>query len=83
MGDHGIAMPDSERLPPGRQPYDQLVGMRVGGVAGALVGAVLAAVVGSAWLLLAGAVLGGAAGYLFERRNVRRDKNALPPRRGD
>ena len=71
-------MSNSERLPPGRQPYDGLVGLRVGGVVGGLVGAVVAAIAGAPWLLLLGAALGGAAGYLSERRNVRQDVERLP-----
>ena len=59
-----------DSYPPGRQPYDALVGMRVGGLAGAILGGILTAVLGAGfvWLILAGAVVGGVAGYMWERR---------------
>ena len=61
-------------LPPGRQWYDPLNGIRVGGLAGAIVGGVVTALlgIGYVWLVVAGAVAGGAAGFLWERRSLRR-----------
>lgn len=67
-----------DRLPPGRQPYDPANGLRVGAFVGGLVGGGLTALLGTdqAWLVLAGAVLGGALGYGVERAELRQ-------RRGD
>jgi len=64
---------EDQRLPPGRQPYDALNGLRVGGLAGAVLGAVITALttVGLVWLVPAGAVAGAVAGYLYERRRMR------------
>jgi hypothetical protein len=61
------------RLPPGRQPYDALNGLRVGGLAGALLGAGVTALttIGLVWLVPVGAVAGATAGYLYERRRMR------------
>ena len=56
-----------DRLPPGRQPYDSLNGLRVGGLAGALLGGVVALVLGSPWLILGGAIVGAASGYFYEQ----------------
>lgn len=75
-------MDESEeyRLPPGRQPYDVLNGLRIG----ALVGGILAAIVmvvtsfDSLWVLLVGAVIGGATGYLYERRRLNAARTAPP-----
>ena len=79
--DDGMAMDEnnSSRLPPGRQPYDVLNGLRVGAFAGLALGAVAAAVTRIPWLLLIGVVVGAIAGYLWERRRLREDLAALPP----
>ena len=70
------------RLPPGRTPWDPLIGFRVGAWIGALLlgalGGVAAGVtgVGGVWLVVGGvvigAVIGGVIGYRSERRKVRR-----------
>lgn len=62
---------DGYHLPPGRQPYDPLSGFRVGAIAGGLLGAVAVVATGSGWFLLAGAITGGAVGYVSERRKLR------------
>jgi uncharacterized protein YcfJ len=71
-------MPESDPrpLPSGRQPYDPLNGLRVGALSGGLMGAVATATTsaGYAWLVLVGAVAGGATGYWYERRRLRRDR---------
>ena len=59
------------RLPPGRQPYDSLVGLRVGAIAGGVLGAVAAVALNQPLLILVGALIGAAVGYLTERRKVR------------
>lgn len=64
-------------LPPGRQPYDSLTGLRVGAVAGGLLGGLGGVAMGTPWLLLAGAVIGAAVGYLTERRKVRNETQKL------
>lgn len=63
-------MNDDYKLPPGRQPYEQIVGLRVGALAGGLIGALATAVAGVryAWLVLAFAVVGAAAGVWAQRR---------------
>jgi hypothetical protein len=59
-------------LRPGQQPYDPLNGLRVGGLAGGILGGIATAVtsVGNVWLVVVGVVLGGAIGYLYERRKM-------------
>lgn len=66
-------MDEKRPLPPGRQPYDPLNGVRVGALAGALAGVVATAATRTTWFLLAGAVIGGAIGYLTERRKLHGD----------
>jgi len=72
-----VVSKNRDRLPPGRQPYDRLVGLRVGAVAGGLLGGVVGAVMGTPWLLVAGAVIGAAVGYMTERRKVRNEAQQL------
>lgn len=66
-----------DRLPPGRQPYDRLVGLRVGAVAGGVFGGIVGVVTGAPWLLLVGAGIGAVVGYLTERRKVRNEAQQL------
>ncbi len=68
---------DRTRLPPGRQPYDPLNGLRVGALAGGVLGAIGAAVTHIGWIILIGAVAGGAIGYLTERNRLRRGARRL------
>ncbi len=58
------------RLPPGRQLYDPLNGLRVGVFAGVIVGGAVFALTGAVTALIGGAVLGGAVGYVSERRRL-------------
>lgn len=69
----------SPRLPPGRQLYDPLNGLRVGGLAGGLIGGIVTAATSIAlvWLVGAGAIVGGAFGYWYERRRLRREQARL------
>lgn len=66
-------------LPPGRQPYDALNGLRVGAFAGLVLGATAAALTRIAWFLLIGTIAGAIVGYVWERRRIREDLAALPP----
>ena len=65
-----MSKPRRTRLPPGRQLYDPLNGLRVGVFAGVIVGAVAFAVTGLVWTLFSAAVLGGVIGYVSERRKL-------------
>ena len=62
--------PDTPRYEEGQQPYDQLVGMRVGALVGGVVGVVAAIPSGGAawWLIPIGAAVGGFAGHRLARR---------------
>ena len=75
--EHDVSLmpqPDEYRLPPGRQPYDALNGLRVGALAGAVLGFVIAVLSPlGAWVLFVTAAVGAAVGYWSERRS-------LPPR---
>ena len=74
-------MDESEdyQLPPGRQPYDVLNGLRIGALAGGIVGAIVLVVTSleSLWVLLVGAAIGAVVGYVYERRklNAARDSS--------
>jgi len=69
----------SPRLPPGRQLYDPLNGLRVGAFAGGLIGGIVTAVttIALVWLVVAGAIVGGAVGYWYERHRLRREQASL------
>jgi uncharacterized protein YcfJ len=71
---------DDYRLPPGRQPYDVLNGLRIGALVGGIIGAIVMVVTGvqSLWVLLAGAVIGGLVGYLYERRRLNAARTPPP-----
>ena len=60
---------EASSLPAGRQPYDPLVGLRVGAIAGGILGVILLAIssLASFWFVVIGAVAGGAIGYWTER----------------
>lgn len=61
------------RLRAGRPPWEPLNGIRIGGFAGMLLGAVVGAVTSTAifWFLIAGAIIGGVAGYFVASRGMR------------
>ena len=75
-------MDESEdyRLPPGRQPYDVLNGLRIGALSGGIVGAIVMALTSldTLWVLLVGAAIGGAIGYLYERRRLNAARSVPP-----
>lgn len=62
-----------DRLPAGRTPWDVFNGLRVGALAGGLLGATVPIVFGAswAWVVVVGAAVGGATGYLSQRRSRR------------
>jgi uncharacterized membrane protein len=66
-GDDGSQTTNGDRpsYPPGKQPYDKLVGLRVGALVGGLIGGLGAFVLGGvfAWLILIGTVIGGIIGH--------------------
>lgn len=70
-----MATPENDRLPPGRQPYDALNGLRIGALAGGVLGVIATVLFSLANIgpTLAGAVIGGAAGYFSEKRKVKRE----------
>lgn len=61
------------RLKAGRPPWEPLNGIRIGGFAGMLLGAVVGAVTNTAifWFLIAGAVIGGIAGYFVASKGMK------------
>lgn len=65
-----MTAPSPSKLPPGTSPWDVFSGIRVGVVAGGLAGAVLTLIAGwsAAWMVPTAAVLGGAVGYMTEKR---------------
>ena len=56
-------------FPRGRQPYDRLIGFRVGAIAGGILGVIVIAIssLASFWVVLVGAAIGGGVGYWTER----------------
>ncbi len=61
----------TDRLPPGRQPYDPLNGLRIGALAGGIVGAVIAGLTGlGIWLVLVTAIVAAAFGYSSQKRKL-------------
>jgi hypothetical protein len=68
------------QLPPGRQPYDVLNGLRIGALVGGILGAIVMVLTSldSLWVLLIGAAIGGVAGYLYERRRLNAARSAPP-----
>jgi hypothetical protein len=61
----------TDRLPPGRQPYDPLNGMRVGALAGGIVGAVIAGLTDLGfWFVFLVAIVAAAVGYWTQKRKL-------------
>ena len=59
---------DEKTLPPGVQPYDRLNGARIGALAGGVIGMIPAWIFWPAFgWAIAGAVIGGLVGYLYQR----------------
>ena len=68
---------DEKTLPEGVQPYDRINGVRIGALAGGVLGIVPAWIFWPAFgWVLAGAAVGGLAGYLYQRREEGRPPNA-------
>jgi len=63
---------DNPKYSPGVQPYDSLNGARIGAIAGGLLALIPGAVLGPpiVWLL-AGAIVGGVGGFMWQRRENR------------
>lgn len=61
----------SDRLPPGRQPYDPLNGLRVGALTGGIVGAVIAGLTDlGLWFVFLVAIVAAAVGYWTQKRKL-------------
>jgi hypothetical protein len=61
----------ADRLPPGRQPYDPLNGLRVGALAGGIVGAVIAGLTDlGLWFVFLTAIVAATVGYVTQRRKL-------------
>jgi predicted MFS family arabinose efflux permease len=60
-------------LPPGREPWDPVNGLRIGAFTGAVIGAVLIALSGVAsfWIVAGCGAIGGGVGYWAEKRKQR------------
>ncbi len=61
----------NDRLPPGRQPYDPLNGLRVGALTGGIIGAVIAGLTDiGIWFVFLMAIVAGAIGYWSQKRKL-------------
>ena len=60
-----------DQLPPGRQPYDPLNGLRVGALAGGIFGAVIAGLTDIGfWFVLFAAIVAATVGYWTQKRRL-------------
>jgi hypothetical protein len=58
-------------LPPGRQPYDPLNGLRVGALTGGIIGAIIAGFTDlGIWIVFLTAIVAAAVGYWTQRRKL-------------
>lgn len=58
-------------LPPGRQPYDPLNGLRVGAITGGVIGALIAGLTDiGIWLAFLLAIVAAAIGYWTQKRKL-------------
>jgi hypothetical protein len=61
----------NDRLPPGRQPYDPLNGLRVGALTGGIIGAVIAGFTDlGIWFVALTAIVAAAVGYWTQKRKL-------------
>lgn len=76
----GMDESEDYRLPPGRQPYDVLNGLRIGALVGGIIGAIVMVLTSldSLWVLLVGAAIGAVVGYLYERRRLNAARTSSP-----
>lgn len=67
--DTSESVTERQRLPAGRTPWDPVNGFRIGALTGGVIALGLGLLIGveSFWLVIPGAVLGGAIGYWTER----------------
>ena len=68
--DHeGMAPPERSPLPPGRQPWDPVNGLRIGILVGGLLAAGVIALTGFThlWVIVVGGIVGGAIGYFSQK----------------
>jgi hypothetical protein len=71
-----MAADPEPKLPAGVQPYDRLNGARIGALAGGVLGVIPAVLMWPSFgWVLAGAVLGGAAGFVWQDREERRRRS--------
>lgn len=62
---------NADRLPPGRQPYDPLNGLRVGALAGGIVGAIIAGLTDlGLWFVFLTAIVAATVGYVTQKRKL-------------
>ena len=60
-----------DKLPPGRQPYDPLNGLRIGAIAGGIVGAVIAGLTDlGIWFVFLTAIVAATIGYWTQKRKL-------------
>ncbi len=62
---------EQDKLPPGRQPYDPLNGLRIGALTGGIAGAVVAGLTGvGIWFVFLAAIVAAAVGYWTQKRKL-------------
>ncbi|MDJ0498802.1 MAG: hypothetical protein QNJ89_13295 [Acidimicrobiia bacterium] len=60
-----------DKLPPGRQPYDPLNGLRIGALTGGIAGAIVAGLTGvGIWFVFLTAIVAAAVGYWTQKRKL-------------
>lgn len=66
-----MADENHDKLPPGRQPYDPLNGLRVGALAGGIFGAVIAGLTDlGIWFVVLTAIVAATVGYWTQKRKL-------------
>ncbi len=60
-----------DKLPPGRQPYDPLNGLRIGALTGGIAGAIVAGLTDiGIWFVFLTAIVAAAVGYWTQKRKL-------------